>query len=44
MIQKKGNKYVLKTKDGSRVLGTHSSKKKALLQERAINNSKRLRK
>lgn len=41
MIRKVGPKsYVLKTKDGSRVLGYHSSKAQALAQERAIQASK----
>lgn len=44
MIVKQGSKYVLKSKDGSRVLGRHDSKKKALAQERAIEGQKRIRK
>ncbi len=36
MIKKVGNKWVLYTKDGKRVLGTHSTKREALAQERAI--------
>ena len=43
MIRKRGNKWILYTKDGSKKLGTHSSKKKALAQERAIQISKALR-
>jgi len=38
-IVKSGNKWLLKTKDGSRTLGTHSSRDKALAQERAIKAS-----
>lgn len=44
MIVKQGSKYVLKSKDGSRVLGRHDSKKKALAQERAIEAQKQIRK
>lgn len=40
MIKKQGNKWILYTKDGSRKLGTHSSKKKAIAQEIAIKASK----
>ena len=40
MIRKRGNKYVLYTKDGKKVLGRHSSLKKAQKQERAIQASK----
>jgi hypothetical protein len=40
MIRRKGNKYVLYTADGSRVLGTHPSRAEAEKQERAINVSK----
>ena len=39
-IEKRDGKYVLKTKDGKKVLGTHASKEKAMAQERAINISK----
>ena len=31
-ITKKGGKYILKLKDGGRLLGTHTSRKKALKQ------------
>ncbi len=31
-ITKKGRKYILKLKDGGRLLGTHTSRKKALKQ------------
>jgi len=45
MIRKQANgKYVLYTKDGSRKLGTHSSKTSALKQERAIQAAKHSRK
>jgi hypothetical protein len=40
MIKKKGSKYVLKSKDGNKTLGTHPTKKAALKQEQAINISK----
>ena len=40
MIRKQGNKYVLYTSDGSRVLGTHESRTQAEAQERAIKLSK----
>jgi len=43
MIVKEGWKWILYTKDGSRVLGRHSSKLDALKQERAIQASKRRR-
>ncbi len=36
MIKKVGNKYVLHTADGSRVLGTHDSEAGAKAQEIAI--------
>lgn len=41
MIKKQGSKYKLKTKDGSRTLGTHDTKEGALKQERAIQASKK---
>jgi len=40
MIKKSGNKYLLYTKDGSRVLGRHTSHKEAEAQEQAIQASK----
>lgn len=40
MIKKQGKEWVLYTKDGSKVLGKHSSKKKAVAQEIAIKYSK----
>jgi hypothetical protein len=40
MIERKGRKWVLMTKDGKRVLGTHPSKESAMAQERAIDISK----
>ena len=43
-IQKRNGKYVLKTKDGKKTLGTHASKEKAMAQETAINISKAKRK
>jgi hypothetical protein len=36
MIRKEGTKYVLKTSDGKRVLGTHPTKRAAMMQEVAI--------
>lgn len=39
-IVKSGGKFLLKTKDGSRTLGTHESRAGALKQEKAINISK----
>jgi hypothetical protein len=41
MIRKEGNKYVLRTKDGSKVLGRHNSKASALRQERVIQANKK---
>ncbi len=43
MIKKSGDKWKLYTKDGSRVLGNHSSKRRAKQQEIAIKISKRKR-
>lgn len=40
MIRKRGDKYILYTKDGSRKLGTHKTKAGALRQERAVQASK----
>lgn len=40
MIIKNGNQWILKSKDGKKVLGKHSSEKSALAQERAININK----
>ena len=40
IIEKRGSKWVLLTKDRSRVLGTHDSKADAEAQERAIEASK----
>jgi len=39
-IHKEGNQWVLYTKDGSRVLGKHSTKEEAKKQEIAIEISK----
>jgi len=36
VIKREGNRYVLYTRDGKKVLGRHSSKEKAMAQERAI--------
>lgn len=36
MIQKKGSKYVLKSKSGNKTLGTFSTKKEAEKRERQI--------
>ena len=41
IIEKRGSKWVLLTKDRSRVLGRHKSKADAEAQERAIEASKR---
>lgn len=41
MISKEGRKWVLKTSDGKRVLGTHPTKKAAIMQEVAINKNKK---
>jgi hypothetical protein len=43
VIKQEGENFVLYTKDGSRVLGHHTSREKALRQERAIQLSKRFR-
>jgi hypothetical protein len=40
MIVKKGKKWILYTKDGKKVLGTHSSRGDARRQEMAIEISK----
>lgn len=40
MIVEEGGKWLLKTKDGSRVLGTHATKAEAEAQERAVEASK----
>jgi hypothetical protein len=39
IVARKGKKWVLKTKDGSRVLGTHESAQDAYKQEYAIQKS-----
>lgn len=36
VIRKEGNKWVLRTKDGSKVLGRHGTKAQAKRQERKI--------
>lgn len=36
MIKEKGGKWLLYTRDGSRVLGTHPTRERAMAQERAI--------
>ncbi len=36
MIKKQGDKYVLYTKDGRKILGTHHTKQQAIDQEMAI--------
>lgn len=41
MIVKRGTKWILYTKDGSLVLGTHDSEAEALAQERVIEIAKR---
>lgn len=40
MIKEENGKYLIYSKDGSKLLGTHSTKEKALAQERAIHMSK----
>ena len=40
MIVKKGGKYQVRSSDGSKLLGTHSSRLRALAQLRAIEASK----
>ncbi len=40
MIKEQNGKYLIYSKDGSKLLGTHSTKEKALKQERAIHMSK----
>lgn len=44
MIRKQGNKWILYTKDGSKKLGEHTSRKDAEKQEAAIHISKILEK
>lgn len=39
-IHKRGSKYVVTTKDGSKVLGTHPTREKAEEQLRAIEANK----
>jgi hypothetical protein len=43
MIVREGGKYVVKAKDGSRVLGKHHSKRQAIKQLQAIEISKKRR-
>ena len=43
MIVQKGSKWILYTRDGSRVLGTHSSHRDAMKQEWAIRASQKSR-
>lgn len=40
MIKKSGNKWILYTKDGKRKLGTHTTRKEAEAQERAVHANK----
>lgn len=40
MIRKEGNQWVVRTSDGSKVLGRHLTKEEALKQLRAIEVSK----
>jgi hypothetical protein len=40
MIRKEGKEWVLYTSDGKKVLGRHTSRKKAIAQEIAINIEK----
>ncbi len=44
MIKKEGKKWILYTKDGSRILGKHSSRGDAKRQEAAIEISKHAKK
>ena len=44
MIKKKGSKYVVKNKKGTKTLGTHETKKAAKEQLQAIEASKAKRK
>tara|TARA_Y100000034_G_scaffold114515_1_gene150712 strand:+ start:373 stop:984 length:612 start_codon:yes stop_codon:yes gene_type:complete len=44
MIVQRGKKWLLYTKDGSRILGTHTTRKKAIAQEQAILISQQRRK
>lgn len=43
VIRHEGGKWVLRSRDGSRVLGTHDSKQGAQAQERAIHAHERNR-
>lgn len=40
MIKQKGDKWILYSHDGKRILGTHETKEEAEAQEAAINISK----
>ena len=40
MIKKQGKEYILYSEDGSKILGRHPTKSKAIAQEIAINISK----
>jgi len=40
MIVNEGKHWVLKTRDGSKILGKHPTRESALMQERAIEISK----
>jgi hypothetical protein len=40
MIVKSGKKWLLKSKDGNKILGRHDSKDDAMMQEKAILISK----
>ena len=41
MIKKQGDKFVLYTKDGTRILGTHHTRSQAVAQEMAIKLSEK---
>ena len=43
VIRREGGKYVLRTRDGKRVLGRHDTKQEAIAQERAIKHTQRQR-
>ncbi len=43
MIKRVGKKWVLYTRDGSKVLGKHDTRREALAQERAIEINKHRR-
>lgn len=44
MIKKQGNKYVLKSKDGTKIIGTYNTKEEALKREHQIQYFKKKKK